>query len=334
MGTKLQLIPFDPSYEDKWDKFVLNSANGTFLQTRNFLNYHPYNRFQDSSVMILKGDEIVAVIPANCVLQADGDKVFFSHQGSTFGGIILKSSSMKIAVIDEIFDLLEEYFVSNGFHSVVLKQAGRIYCKYDMDLLDYFYYNKGYQPRFEVGFYIDFCQYAKDVVLNFSSSRRRDYKYSLKHEFRFVELNTEKDIDAFYSVLLDNYQKFDKKPVHTKKELIELYTVRLSDIVRFFGVFQENEMIAGAMVFCFGNEVFHTQYLAVQRKATDLFANEYMYTSLIRQALTDGFCCISFGTSTLNNGKSLNYNLAQYKEGFGTKQYNNLTFVKTIESKR
>lgn len=36
------LLPYDPSWDERWDRFVMKgSMNGTFLQTRRFLNYHP-----------------------------------------------------------------------------------------------------------------------------------------------------------------------------------------------------------------------------------------------------------------------------------------------------
>ena len=39
--------------EKKWDDFVMEkSINGTFLQTRRFLNYHPKDRFVDESIII------------------------------------------------------------------------------------------------------------------------------------------------------------------------------------------------------------------------------------------------------------------------------------------
>ena len=41
--------PYTPADEAEWDRFVMHeSGNGTFLQTRNFLNYHPAGRFTDA----------------------------------------------------------------------------------------------------------------------------------------------------------------------------------------------------------------------------------------------------------------------------------------------
>ena len=42
MMADISIIPFIKEYEERWDEFVLKKAvNGTFLQTREFLNYHP-----------------------------------------------------------------------------------------------------------------------------------------------------------------------------------------------------------------------------------------------------------------------------------------------------
>ena len=326
MSDALKLIKYDSSFERKWDNFIGNSANGTFLQTRNFLNYHNSDKFEDCSLMIVKGDELVAVIPAN-IVQTNGQRRFISHQGSTFGGLIIKENGFKINLLEEIFDLLDKFFTSNGFSSISFKQTGRIFCAKNTDLLDYFFYYKGYQTGYEVGYYIDFSSFNSDVLSNLSSSRRRDYKYSLKNNLTFKELYEINEITEFYSVLEDNYKKFNKAPVHSIDDLIDFKKNRLTDIVKFYGVYLNDKMIAGSMVFCF-NGVFHTQYLAVLGQFSDLFANEFLYVSLIEEAMKNKYKYFSFGTSTLDNGHVLNSNLARFKEGFGTSQYNNKTFSK------
>ena len=56
--------------------------------------------------------------------------------------------------------------------------------------------------------------------------------------------------------------------------------------------------------------------------------NEFLYTNLINEAQEKGFEIISFGTATLEHGKVLNRNLAQYKEGYGTSTYINYRYEK------
>ena len=59
------ILPYGEEQRERWDRFVMEqSANGTFLQTRRFLNYHPAGRFRDDSRMIFHKQELVAVCPA------------------------------------------------------------------------------------------------------------------------------------------------------------------------------------------------------------------------------------------------------------------------------
>lgn len=142
MPKKFVIVPYESKWESQWDAFVLNrSINGTFLQSRRFLNYHPADRFKDASLLILQGNEVVAVIPANCVCE-NGTKAFISHQGSTFGGPVINKNTLSINPLEELFAAFEEFILANGFSSVELKQPGRIYCKEKLDLLYYFFFNK------------------------------------------------------------------------------------------------------------------------------------------------------------------------------------------------
>lgn len=329
MAKTIEIQEYTEFYKDRWDRFVLDeSINGTFLQTRNFLEYHPADRFKDNSLLFLNGSNIIAVLPAH--IQDDERKILNSHQGSTFGGIVVGKRFCKIGYMDLIFEKFESYLQGHNFKEVVLKQSGRIYQNMNSELLDYYLFMNNYTDLQEVGYYIDFDDYSEDIISNFSSSRRRDYRYSLKNEFVFRELITQDEIKEFYEVLCDNYKKFEKLPVHTLNELLDFKCSRLPQNVKFYGVYHENELVAAGMVFLFGKQVFHTQYLAVMQNRTNLFVNEFLYEKLIETARNDGFSTMSFGTSTLEGGKVLNRPLAQFKEGFGTKEYVNRIYRKIL----
>ncbi len=328
----MDLIPYEKQWADKWDRFVLTeSVNGTFLQTRNFLNYHPIERFVDNSLLFVKGNNIVAVLSAN-ICEEDNRKRLYSHRGSTFGGLVLGKAFKKISALEPIMQLLENYLQSNNIAEIELKMTSRLYAPEETGLLDYFLQLYNYSVTYEMGYYIDFISYADDIESNFTASIRRDYRTSLKNAFAFKELHTDAEIAGFYDVLCENYQKFDKLPVHTLDELLYFKNVCLKDIVRFYGVFKGDAMAAGSMVFGFDKRVFHTQYLACRHDMLSLFANNFLYRNLIVAAKELGFAKISFGTSTLEQGKVLNKSLAQFKEGFGAREYVNSTFRKTLEN--
>lgn len=325
--NRLEIKLYSDEYESSWDRFVLiDSVNGTFLQTRNFLNYHKKGDFIDNSLLFLLGDQIIAVIPAH-IISNDGRNELVSHNGSTFGGIIISKSHYNINYLDLIFKKLDDYVISNHIDKIILKQTSWIYNNNQSELLDYYFYLNNYECQKELGYYIDYDNYNNDIISNFSSSRRRDYKYSLKNNFLFREL-VDNEISNFYDVLCNNYQKFNKTPYHSLEQLIEFKEKRLSKNVKFYGVFKNDELIASSMVFVFNNQLFYTQYIATIQSETNTFVDNFLYTKLIEQAKNDGYKYLSFGTSTFNNGKILNRSLAQFKAGFGTSEYVNRTYAK------
>lgn len=326
--AKLMITAYEDLHKEEWDDFVMkHSVNGTFLQTRRFLEYHK-DRFTDASLIVYKGtNTIAAVIPA-CAAEEAGRRIFSSHQGSTFGGIVLGEAFYNIEHVEAVIEVLEGYIQEQGYDEIQLKCTSDIFAKGNMNLLNYFLCQRGYTAYDEMSSYIDFTCYKEEIISNFSAARRRGYRYSLRNEFQFRELHTYEEICQFYEVLCENLQKFDTVPVHTLAELIELKEERLGEIVRFYGVYDGEEIIAGSMVFEFEKRVFHTQYLAAKKEKLALYPMNFMNAKLIETAREEGFRYFSFGISTEQRGKILNKQLAQFKEGFGTQCGINKIYIK------
>lgn len=325
---ELKVKEYQTSDKEKWDAFVMeHSINGTFLQTKNFLDYHG-DRFQDASIILYKGDNtIVAVIPA-CTMSEGGRKIFSAHSGSTFGGIVIAENFYNIAHVEAIMDTLEDYVRRQQYCEVRLKCTSEIFSKQNNNLLYYFLFQRGYTSYDELSCYIDFACYQEDIAANFTASRRRDYKYAVKNNLTFRKLASREEIGCFYQILCDNLKKFDAKPVHSFEEMMELKEERLKETVEFYGVYNKEQMIAASMIFLFGRQVFHTQYLAADQECLKLFPMNYLDAELIRTARESGFRYFSFGTSTQEHGTILNKHLAEFKEGFGTQYGLNKTYVK------
>lgn len=327
----MEIVKYEDSMEIKWDQFIdRSSINGNLLQTRRFLNYHGKEKFKDASLLFMKGSNIVAVMPANC-LKDKGEMIYYSHQGSTFGGLVIGKQYKKIAEVEEILDLLEQYLKEEKYDKIILKQTSELYAKEETEFLNYMFFNKGYQSMAEVGYYLALKNVDIEHIENtFSASRRRDYRYALKNSFSFRELCID-EIRTFYEILLNNMEKFHTNPVHTYEELIDLYQNRIPEEIKFYGVFDRDEMIAGSMLFDFYHKVLHTQYLATKQDRLAQHPNEFLYYSLIKGAMQEEYPYISFGTATLEHGKVLNKSLAQFKEGFGTNQFVNYTYCKSLK---
>ena len=321
---------YEESYEQKWDDFVLNnSINGTFLQTRKFLNYHKEGKFIDCSLMIKKGDQIVGAVPACKVIDDDGKTLFMSHRGSTFGGIILSNKVYSASNVQEIIILVEDFLRENGFERVYFKMTCDLYTKDNSVLLDYFFYQRGYTQYNELNYYLDLSTYQKDILAQFSSSKRRDYRYSLKNNLQFKVLETKEEILEFYNVLQLNLRKLGLNSVHSYEDLLDLKFNRFDKEIDFYGVYLEDKMIAGSMTFTF-DDVLHTQYLSSDEEYLKLFPMDFLIYNLIDTAVKNNKRLFTFGICTENQGKYLNIGLSRFKEGFGCQFTLNNSYEKDL----
>ena len=241
--SEIDVVRYGENYKEKWDKFVLtNSVNGCFLQSRIFLEYHK-DRFVDHSLLFLRGGNIIAVCPA-CEITEDGNKKFYSHMGSTFGGIILGKEYYGITNAMGCVDALDEYLQNNGFKYALIKCQNEIFSSENCNIIDYMFYRKGYQNYDELSFAVDFAKVKDgDIVMNFKSKTRNLYRTSLKNNLEMKELHSKEEIADFYKILCKSLEKYETKPVHSLEELYELYFDRLPDKIRFYGIYQNGYQV-------------------------------------------------------------------------------------------
>ena len=330
MGSKFHVETYSEDFAKEWDQFVLTDAiNGTILQTRRFLAYHPKERFEDCSLIVRKGNSIVAAVPA-CVQDNCGYKIFSSHAGSTFGGLIVNKRVLAAANAIDVVQLINKWLNENDFKKAVMKQTPNFFASENVASVEYALQHEGYLPYGELSFVANLGDYDDNVESKFTSPRRRDCRYGQKAGCIFKELKFDNEVEQFYEILKLSLQKFDAKPVHTLEELLDFKNSRLRDEVRFYGVEFAGELIAGCMVFLFGSSVFHTQYLAANPDYLDVFPMNYMDWNLIKTAKKLGFPKFSFGISTEEHGHVLNSSLATFKEGFGGTHSMNWTFTKEL----
>ena len=316
--------------DEEWDEFVLNrSMNGTFLQTRKFINYHPTDRFKDRSICVRKGNELVATI-MGCEVDDEG-RTFFAHKGSTFGGITISSKIYSASAINELMEGFEEFVRADGFEHVYLKMVPSVYQKKDTSLLDYFLYKDGYKGFSELNYYMHLDRYREDVIAQFSSSKRRDYRYSLKNNLQFKKLETREEIAEYYGVLLKNLQKLGLHAVHSLEDLYDLKFNRFDDRIGFYGVYLEDKLIASSMIFEFDGKIYHTQYLSSDEEYLELYPMDFLIENLLQTAVDNGMDTFTFGICTEDQGRYLNLGLSRFKEGFGTEFCINYSYEKYLK---
>ena len=325
------VIPYDNDMEFLWDNFVMEkSSNGTFLQTRRFLNYHPSDRFVDASLLIYDKGKLIAVCPA-CEEYGDGRKVFFSHKGSTFGGLIFNPKYYHAEKVVKIIRTLDMYLRDKGFDKSVLKITPDLFSKCSSSLLQYCLFNQGYQPHMELNTYIDLKKISENVLNNFDRNKKRNIEKCSKYELEFRKLDSDREIADFYRLLEKNLEKYKIKPIHTIDEIREFKNKRLCNETVFYGIFHKNEQIAGGMMFVFEQtNVIHAQNLSADYTFTEYSPITYLYYKIIETAKREGYSKLSWGISTENKGKDLNLTLVRNKESYGSEYSVNYTFWKNV----
>lgn len=316
--------------EQIWDSFVEKEAvNGTFLQTRNFINYHPEGRFVDDSLFVYDKGKVAAVVPA-CTSEEDG-KCFFSYKGSTFGGPVISRKYYNAERVLEILSLIEGYARDNNYDKIVLKPTNPLFAKEAPDLLYYCLSHENYMVGNELSSYVDLLKCSADVRDNFDRNKVRNILKCEEHDLSFRELESNSEIKDFYCLLSKNLEKYGLKPIHTVREIIEFREYRIPDRVKFYGLYEGNVMRAGGMLFVFWEtNVLHAQNLSADYTFQEYSPVTYLYYKVIEQARKDGFQKLSWGISTEERGKVLNKTLIRNKESYGSRYCLNNIYEKRL----
>ena len=246
--------------------------------------------------------------------------------------ITISEKVYSASAVEDIFGTMEEFLVHEGFGTAYFKMVPRLYQKKNCDLLDYFFYKHGYFRFDELNYYMDLARYKDNVISQFSSSKRRDYRYSLKNDLAFKKLETKEEIADFYRLLQLNLKKLGISSVHFLEDLYDLKFNRFDANIEFYGVFKDSVMIVGSMAFLFDDRVFHTQYLSSDEKYLKLYPVDFLITNLIEVAVSKKMKFFSFGICSEDQGIYLNFGLSRFKEGFGTDYCINRSYECIIRS--
>lgn len=285
-----------------WDKVVRSSKNGNFLHLRDFMDYHAHC-FDERSVLVLKKGRPIAVFPCN---RLEDDIV--SHSGLTYGGLIYGTDVHAAEVLD-IFNQLAEHYRGEGCVRIMYKAIPHIFHSYPAEEDLYALYRLGA------------TLYRRDISsalpiatrLKLTDSRKCTIRKSAKFG---VEIREGDFFEAYHALLTQVLSKFGSQPVHTLSDLCLLKN-RFPNSIRLFGGFLNEELLAGTIIFDFG-QVVHTQYLASSDAGREMGALDFVLAQLIENTFAQ-HSYFSFGISTEQSGRYLNEGLIFQKEGFGAR---------------
>lgn len=286
-----------------WNNFIADAKNATFLFHRSFMEYHS-GRFEDFSLLIFENEILKAVLPANIV-----ENKIFSHQGLTYGGLVLNEKK-KLKEVILMFKEVLFFLHKNKIVQMQVKQIPSIYCKVFSDELDY------------ILFLTNAEIYRKDTLsvinlnqkVNYSETRKQGINKGKRNDLIIKEEN---NFEIFWDkILIPNLKtRHNATPVHSIDEIKKL--AFLFKNIRQFNVYHQEEIVAGTTIFE-TEKVAHVQYISVDKTKSDLGILDFLFDYLISDVFQDK-AFFDFGTSNENNGKNLNAGLSFWKESFGAR---------------
>ena len=287
-----------------WNAFISTAKNATFLFHRNFMEYHS-DRFEDYSLLVFEGEKLVSVVPANRV----GDRVY-SHQGLTYGGIVLSRKS-KLNETIEVLKSIMKFLFENAIDKLFIKDIPFIYCATFSDEINYLMHIC--QSKLVMKHNISVIPLKQDIL--FSKSRRECINRGKKNNLIIKE---EPNFDIFWNQLLipNLREKYNAVPVHTATE-IALLQSRFPENIRHFNVYHNNELVCGTTVFISAT-VVKPQYISGNENNNELGSLDFLYDFLIHEVAKEKEY-FDFGPSHENQGKNIVTSINFWKESFGAK---------------
>ncbi|MCX6279310.1 MAG: GNAT family N-acetyltransferase [Bacteroidetes bacterium] len=284
-----------------WDQFLLSSRADTFLFLRKYMDYHA-DRFSDHSFLIYRKGKLHGVLPGNSF-----GSTFFSHQGLTYGGLVLPTAVTATEVL-YIFNLLNEKLSEDGIEKVIYKPLPYIYQKLPAQEDVYALFKLG---AVKIGCNLSSTIYQRQKI-QFTESRKSGIRKSKQAN---ISIETSVDFKEFWTILENTLQNRHKtKPAHTVDE-ISLLQKLFPENIRLHVAMHGSETVAGCVMYIM-EQVVHVQYISANEKGKQTGALDLLFDKLINEVYLD-FPVFDFGSSTVGLGEFLNESLIFQKEGFG-----------------
>ena len=298
----LHLRTYTPEDQPAWDALVEQSPCATFLHRRGFMGYHA-DRFQDASIMVFRGEKLLAVLPANQV----GEEVY-SHQGLTYGGLIMAAevgADMVLRIFEALLAYLREQRVAR-FH---YRQLPSLYAATPQGAEDYALWQCGA------------TLVRRDLTLaaplghppHLQQRRMRGVKKAAESG---LSITRDAQLDGFWREVLEPtlQDRHGVTPVHTAEE-IQLLHDRFPDQIQQYVVRKGAQLLGGSTLFI-TPRVVHAQYIAATAEGRKQGALDLLFDYLLHEEFQDRQW-LNFGIVNEEEGRVINSGLLEWKESFG-----------------
>ncbi|WP_313805346.1 GNAT family N-acetyltransferase [Flavobacterium sp.] len=254
--------------------------------------------------MVFEDEKLIAVLPANYK-----DDEVFSHQGLTYGGVVL-SHKTKFKAILKVFKSLLKFLNDSEIKFLTIKELPFFYAdKFSSEINYLFFLLQAKLTRRDL---LSVMDMSKEITL--SKDRKEGIKRGFKNGLKVVEVD---DFEEFWQqILIPNLQeKHSVLPVHSLAEIQQLKT-KFPNAIRQFNVYHNDKIVAGTTIFE-TKTTAHSQYISSNCQKNELGSLDFLHHKLISEVFASKRY-FDFGISNENQGKTINEGLLYWKESFGS----------------
>ncbi|UCH64266.1 MAG: GNAT family N-acetyltransferase [Fidelibacterota bacterium] len=308
----ITVSPYEPSFQEEWDRYVRQASNGTLFHLRRFLGYHPQDRFQDHSLTFTGAKGLLALFPA-AEQEVQGERHLVSHPGASYGGLVVPIG-LSFQNSCELVESLLDYARRWGFQGITLTLPPTIYNRRLSNYLDFALLQQGFSyRRREVSSILYLEPSPEENLTKFTDASRRAVR---KAQQSGIVVSLSHDYSTFYDILLHNLKRrHNVQPTHTLEELLRLADL-FPDEIHLLAAYRGDRMIAGITIFDAGPDVTLAFYISHDEVFQQYRAVNLLFYEMICRAIEKGFRYLDFGIFTVQ--MEPNFGLARFKESFGS----------------
>lgn len=321
-----ECIPFSSTKlsNNEWDDFVDNSDNGTLFHKREFLAYHPADRFRDASFTVTKNNQLLSLYSA-ALVEREGKKILISHPGASYGSFVYKSD-LNLKEAHSMVDILIDYAKEIGADRIQLTLPPIIYQTKYSNYIDFALVRNGFTYlKRDVSSIVQLDFKMEELLSTYRAEARTAVKKSIKQGVEIVECEK---FEEYYAILKKNLKlRHNVSPAHSLDELIKLKKMFPAKI-RLWGAFLKDKLIAGVCNFSANPKVVLAFYISHDEDYQEYRAVNLLFYEIMKRYKEEGFRFLDFGIFTVN--MEPNWGLGRFKENFGARGIFRDTLIKDI----
>jgi len=274
---EIRIEPLGAQNEKEWDALVGVAHNGHLMARSGFFRYHA-DRFEDASLFLRRGNRPLGVLPAN----RDGD-VLWSHQGVSFGGLILHPRT-HFAHVEAAVAALVGHLRTAGIKRLMYRPAPHTYHNFPREE-DVFFLEQAGARR------VDTKLHSMVICGEPSALRARTWSHTVRRGEEagaVVRAGGDADLAPVWALVEQALERHGQQAVHSLQDIALLRARFPQGVAIALAESGRGELLAGQILFRWGRALT-LLYVGDTAQGRELHAGTLVQDHLLNAPENAGF---------------------------------------------